>query len=290
MVVTQLLGGLGNQLFQYAVGRALASKHGTVLGLDASRLRESRLRRYVLRHFNIRAQELSEDELRALGLNRAANGRFSRVMRRLFCRPRLRTVREESFHFDPEVLDAPPHCYLEGYWQSPKYFAAIEAELRNDLEVRDPILGLNGELALRIAESTSVSLHVRRGDYASNPITREFHGLCDTDYYRRAQERLVDLVGPVTFYVFSDDPGWVRENLRFVGKAEIVDHNGPDRDYEDLRLMTLCRHHIIANSTFSWWGAWLSPYADKKVVAPRNWFKGAPQSADDLLPSDWLRV
>ena len=87
-----------------------------------------------------------------------------------------------------------------------------------------------------------------------------------------------------------DDPAWARENLRFICKAEIVDHNGPEQDYEDLRLMSLCRHHIIANSTFSWWGAWLSQSPDKKVIAPRNWFKGAQQSADDLLPPEWLRL
>jgi hypothetical protein len=289
MVVSQLLGGLGNQLFQYAVGRALAEKTNSDLHIDTSEFRTYTLRPYKLGHFNIRAHELGLDDRKSLRLPYAGEPLLSRSIRKMLG-SRLRVIRERSFEFDPLILQSSGDSYLQGYWQSPKYFAEIEGQIRVELTIRSPMSTSNHAIAQRISEALSASVHVRRGDYASNPVTRDYHGLCDADYYRRAQERLVDLVGPVTFYVFSDDPAWVRENLRFICKAEIVDHNGPDRDYEDLRLMSLCRHHIIANSTFSWWGAWLSPHADKKVVAPKNWFKGAPQSADDLVPSDWLRL
>lgn len=289
MIVVQLLGGLGNQLFQYAIGRALADRRAVTLKLDSSAFHDYRLRPFKLGYFQINASEVTSDELESLRLPRPNEGLTARLKRRLLG-TRMPVIRERLFGFDPAVLEAPAECYLTGYWQSPKYFAGAEAAVRKEFVVRSALTGRNKDVAQEIAQSLSVSVHVRRGDYASNPVTREYHGLCDAGYYDRAQQRLVDLLGPVTFYVFSDDPAWVRENLRFVCEARIVDHNGPQQDYEDLRLMSLCRHHIIANSTFSWWGAWLSQSPDKKIIAPRSWFKGAQQSADDLLPPEWLRL
>jgi hypothetical protein len=187
-------------------------------------------------------------------------------------------------------LEAPASCYLKGYWQSPKYFASVESYIRQDIVVKEPLAGVNFEIAERIVDSQSVSLHVRRGDYATNPVTQNYHGTCGPEYYESAQRALLEQLGSIELFVFSDDPDWVEHNLRFLAPATMMQHNGPSRDYEDLRLLSLCRHHIIANSTFSWWGAWLCANPTKSVIAPKNWFRGAGLSANDLLPNSWIRI
>ena len=131
---------------------------------------------------------------------------------------------------------------------------------------------------------------MRRGDYVTNPTTHRYHGACGPDYYEAAQRLLLQTLGNAQLFVFSDDPAWVEANMRFVLPATILKHNSPEQDYEDLRLMALCRHHIIANSTFSWWGAWLSQSLEKIVVAPKNWFKEAGHTTEDLLPREWRTI
>lgn len=290
MIITQLLGGLGNQLFQYAIGRALAVRHGTELRLDTTAFDGYPLRTYALDHLFIEGTLLSDAERRAMGIRRAATSRLGRLAERLFGAATIPVVRERRFEFDPEVLDAPETCYLQGYWQSPRYFAGVEAQIRRELSVRDPLAGQNLEVAGRIAACPAVSVHVRRGDYAANPVTNRYHGTCGPEYYAAAEALLQGEVGDLRLFVFSDDPDWAVENLRFRSPVTVLRHNGPERDYEDLRLMTLCRHHIIANSTFSWWGAWLCPHPGKIVVAPKIWFKQANHGTADLIPQEWRRI
>ena len=295
MIVTRLLGGLGNQMFQYAVGRALAARHNVPLSLDIQPFEGYRLRPYALDHFKIEASVLSAEERHELGLNRGSRGRLGRLINRglinkVLRLPSLPVVREKGFEFDSAIFDAPASCVLAGYWQSPKYFAAIEPQIRSEFTIKDKLDGRNQELARQISESMAVSLHVRRGDYVENALTNRYHGTCSPEYYRSAEQLLRDRIGNIRLFVFSDDPDWAEAKLRFVSPVTIVRHNGPDRDYEDLRLMTLCSHHIIANSTFSWWGAWLCPNPDKVVIAPRNWFKEANNRTDDLIPEDWIKI
>jgi hypothetical protein len=289
MVVTQLLGGLGNQLFQYAVGRALAHANGVRLKLDVSAFGTYRLRPYALKPFKIEADVLTPAEARALGVGRPA-GAARTVWHRLTGRPRIPVVAEASFEFDPAVLHARPPCYLKGYWQSPRYFQHMAELIRSELAVAGPLSDRNRALTEQIRSTVAVSVHVRRGDYVSDSQTNRYHGSCEPDYYREAERLLRARVGDMQLYVFSDDPQWARDNLSFSSPAVIVSHNGPERPEEDLRLMTLCRHHIIANSTFSWWGAWLCPQADKLVVAPKQWFRAAAHRTGDLLPSDWITL
>jgi hypothetical protein len=289
MIVTQLLGGLGNQLFQYAAGRALAERHGTALKLDTGRIGKHRLRGYALRPFAIKAQELTATESLRLGVGHEPRTRLGRLLQR-FRRPSIPVVVERGFPFDPSVLESPAHCYLQGYWQSPKYFVSIEEQIRSELHVQDPPAGLNLELGRRIAEGLAVSVHVRRGDYASSPSTNLYHGTCNPEYYFAAEAHLRSRLGELALYVFSDDPDWAQANLRFQSATVLVRHNGPERDYEDLRLMSLCKHHIIANSTFSWWGAWLCGNPGKIVIAPQNWFREPALSTRDLIPDSWIRM
>ena len=290
MVITQLLGGLGNQLFQYSLGRCLAQKNRTSLKLDTSAFVDYPSRAYALEHFAVQADVLTNEQLREMGIVGPGKNRFDRVFTRIFGKPRIPVVKERAFEFDPEVLTTRAPCYLKGYWQSQKYFQPIEELIRSELRVKDPLSGENQKMADQIASSVAVSLHVRRGDYVTDAVTSRYHGTCSPQYYRAAEELMRDRLGPLTLYVFSDDPAWAEDNLRFPSQAVFAKHNGMARDYEDFRLLTMCQHHIIANSSFSWWGAWLSQNPNKLVIAPKNWFRDARHRTDDLIPPEWIRI
>jgi hypothetical protein len=276
-------------LFQYAMGRALATRRGTSLKFDTSKFEEYPLRSFALDHFAIEATPVTPAERRKLGLPDEPATRMRRLARRLFSSSTMPVIRERGFGFDPAALEAPAHCYLQGYWQSPKYFAAVEDTIRREFGFRDALSEKSSDVAKQIAQSFAVSVHVRRGDYAWNPQTRQYHGTCSPQYYAAAEARLRERLGDPTLFVFSDDPDWAEHNLDFRSRTVIVRHNSAARDYEDLHLMTLCRHHIIANSTFGWWGAWLCRHGAKVVIAPRNWFREAI-AAEDLIPADWIRL
>lgn len=201
-----------------------------------------------------------------------------------------RWVDEQSIRFDKNVLKCPREVYLCGYWQTEKYFVEIAPILREDLTVKQPLGGSNLGMMEKIKACTAVSLHVRRGDYVADPPTASTHGILPLEYYQAAIGLIRERISAPTFFVFSDEIPWVRENLR-VDDAEVVyvDHNSTDTDYEDLRLMSHCQHHIIANSSFSWWGAWLSSYENKIVIAPRKWY-AIDLDTRDLVPESWIRL
>ncbi|MFO0453459.1 MAG: alpha-1,2-fucosyltransferase [Pseudomonadota bacterium] len=289
MIIARLLGGLGNQLFQYAAARAVALRHGQELRFDISGFASLPGRSYRLDHFRIDGRPIEGKELRALGVE-GLHFPWGRLKRKLGLRPAIPVITEPHFHFDPRLEQAPAHCYLSGYWQSPRYFADIEPQIRQEFQVRDPLSENTRALAERIAASESVAIHVRRGDYISNPTAASVHGICGSEYYAAAERLLLESRPGAQAFVFSDEPAWAASNLRLSMPAAFVDHNPPDRDYEDLHLMAQCKHHIIANSTFSWWGAWLATNPHKFVVAPRGWFKGVDHRVDDLIPREWQRA
>jgi hypothetical protein len=195
---------------------------------------------------------------------------------------------ERQFHFDPAVLRPRRHAFLAGYWQSERYFDAIADRLRGELTPRQPPDPVNAALLAEIEAAEAVSVHVRRGDYVDHP---DIHPLMPVEYYRAAVDAVRARTRDPRFFIFSDEPDRAGALLSWLSPATVVSHNGAERDSEDLRLMRHCRHHIIANSTFSWWGAWLCPHADKVVIAPRRWFADAfPHSTADLLPPRWLRI
>lgn len=285
MIVTRLSGGLGNQMFQYAAGRRLALARGTELVLDPSPLAGPQVRTprvYELDPYPIRARLAKPEDLQRCGRSLAA-----RIARRL---SRPGAAVERHFHFDPEVLDLPDGSCLQGHWQSERYFADRAEAVRSELTLARPPDEVNRRLLERIDACNAVSLHVRRGDYASDPAVHAMHGVCSLDYYRSAvaclSERLEDLV----WFLFSDDPEWTRTHLDLGGRSVVVDHSGPEGAAEDLRLMSRCRHHVIANSTFSWWGAWLDPRPDKIVIAPRRWFRDDRRQTRDVVPDGWVRL
>jgi hypothetical protein len=291
MIIVKLSGGLGNQLFQYAVGRHLAHLHGTTLKFDVSGFQDGGKRQYALGHFRMTAEFASQEEVHALTEYRP--GAVKRVVDRFLPRSSRRAgthvCEGKSFRFNPRILTLPDNLYMDGYWQNEKYFRDVPDIIRQEVAVKDPLAGRNRDLAEVIASVNSVSLHIRRGDYVSDPKTRQSHGNCSLDYYMHCVQELAGAVDQPHYFVFSDEPQWACANLELDAPVTIVDHNSTIQAYEDLRLMRHCRHHIIANSSFSWWGAWLNPRPDKTVYAPKKWFAHDKWDFQDVVPSGWLR-
>lgn len=292
MIITQIIGGLGNQMFQYAAGRALSLRSGAELVLDISGFENYELhqgfelQRVFAGPFGI----ASSADVRGVlgwqsspGIRRIVSHRpFSMFLNTHF-------IVEPYFQYWPGINSLDRDCYLSGYWQSERYFADFAAQIRADFAFRQPLEGQNAELARQMVEVDAVSLHVRRGDYANNPKTTAMHGLCSLDYYRAAIRHVAERVQQPHFFVFSDDIEWVRSNLNVGFPCSYVQHNRGADSYNDMRLMSLCRHHIIANSSFSWWGAWLNPSTEKIVIAPSKWF-AKQVNVTDLLPAGWAAL
>jgi hypothetical protein len=288
MVITRLDGGLGNQLFQYAAARRLAQARSAILKLDISALLDSN-RPYALKHFNlVQAIATPADVGRFLGTSPPALRR--RVIDRFLPYARRRGLRERHCHFDPAILDAGGDVYLNGFWQSERYFADIADLLRRELTLQAPSDAENAALAERIGAVTAVSVHVRRGDYVAAPAATAVHGALPLTYYRAAAARVNATIPAARFFVFSDDAEWVQPHLRLGSPTTFVSHNGPESGHEDLRLMSLCRHHIIANSSFGWWGAWLGEHAGQLVITPHRWFVDVTKDTRDLIPARWLQI
>lgn len=280
-ITVRLFGGAGNQLFQYAAGRALADHLGCALALDNRYVADSSTRADCFRHF--------------------ANARFTRdialppaksdsALRYALWRKFGRTPRfhrEAGLGFDPAFFELPCGSYLHGYWQSERYFGD-HARLRAELAMTTPLDAANAAMAARIASADMpVSFHVRRGDYTAG----DSYAACPPDYYRRAANTLATATGaPLTCFVFSNDPSWARDNLNLGHETIIVDHNDETTGHFDMSLMAACAHNVIANSTFSWWGAWLNPYPGKTVIAPKAWFAKDKLHNPDLCPPGWLRL
>ncbi len=295
MIVVRLIGGLGNQMFQYAAGRSLAHRNASLLKLDVSAFETYTLHRYGLHCFHVQEQLASREEVaRFFPSPRGLGGSLRAGIRRLLdgapAGPEPVLVRERSFAFDPSVLATRGDVALDGYWQSARYFEDVAPVLRAELSFRYPPSEENAALADVIAGTTSVSVHVRRGDYVSDAATSAVHGTCSPAYYRAAIAHVAERVGNLHLFVFSDDPGWVRREFEAPFPMTVVDVNGPDTNWEDLRLMSLCRHNVVANSSFSWWGAWLNRNREKIVVAPRRWYRDATRDVADLVPDAWTRV
>lgn len=287
MVIVRLMGGLGNQLFQYAAGRALAHRHGVALKLDLASFAASTLRRYALDAFNITAGIATAEEVARLYPHTLA-GRVRRRLELLLPTHRRRYYREPRGRRNTGPVRLGPDVYLHGYWQSEKQFESIAPLLRKELTLRDGQGFERQPLVQAVDGGDSVSLHVRRGDYVSAPRTAAVHGTCSLAYYRAALAAIETRLPRPRLFVFSDEPGWARAELDLGHPTTHVSGGGLS-DAEELLLMSRCRHHVIANSSFSWWGAWLDARPDAIVVAPRRWFADPSRPTRDLLPPAWLQ-
>ncbi len=294
MIVVRLAGGLGNQMFQYAAGRRLAQHHKVELKLDLSELENCPAgctpRTFQLNTLNISAGIASPEEIAStFCLQETLWGLAWSKLRQVVGFPRATMVTERHFHFDPRVLSAPRQSYLVGYWQSEKYFDEVSDALRREFTCREPLSGENRRVAEAIGACNSVSVHVRRGDYVTNPASSETHGVCGMDYYHPCVEELCRTVPEPHLFLFSDEPEWVEAHFATGLPTTVVGHNGPELAHEDLRLMSLCRHNIIANSSFSWWGAWLNQNHGKIVFAPKKWLRDERHDTSDVVPAAWRK-
>lgn len=291
MIAVRLMGGLGNQLFQYAFGRQAADRLGVPLALDLRWFDHfdpvTTPRAYELGRYPIRAAIAPPKSLPAYPprfLSRLAQPLLDRLT------GRMRAYERHQPGFHPDSAVPRDNTLYIGYWQSEKYFPDVADQLRVEFAPRTPPDAPNAEYADAIRGCEAVSVHVRRGDYASTPHVNTVHGLAPLDYYREAIRRIRGAVSAARFFVFSDDLAWCRENLPLGPSAVFVQGNDGDRAFEDLRLMSLCRHHVVANSSFSWWGAWLNPNPDKVVIAPRRWFADPSIDTTDLVPPSWIQL
>jgi hypothetical protein len=292
MIIVQLIGGLGNQLFQYSMARRIAYKNNATLKLDISSFDSYKLREYKLSHFNINAELAQFDEVGQIRRmkRKNAHSRFYNFLDNFKPYYKRSVIREQFFHFDPNILKVSNNVYLEGYWQSEKYFRDIEDIVRRELTFRNEPDIINKKMVREIMNKEAISIHIRRGDYISDPLINQIYGDCPMVYYNLAIKKISKAIEKPHFFVFSDDPLWARNNLKIDYPLTLVSHNHADKDYEDLRLMSLCQHHIIANSSFSWWAAWLCANKEKIVIAPKKWFNSAEHDTRDLIPNTWLRV
>ena len=294
MIIAQLKGGLGNQMFQYAAGLSLATHRNVDLLLDVS-LYENQGGEVTPRRFGLNCFAGSHKFASKLKIFLysshspvARGGRL--IMDKISGSPPI-YYKEKSFSFDQDMLGLPANVYLDGYWQSERYFLPEEKLIRSAFRFINPPSGENIRIAKEISSKNSISVHFRRGDYASCKKTSSFHGIPGLeDYYYKAINHLSKLVEAPRLYIFSDEPDWIESNFHISIPYEIIRHNGTNQGYEDLRLMSLCPNHIIANSSFSWWGAWLSDCQDKQVIAPKNWFMDNSIDTRDLIPSSWRRL
>ena len=285
-VIVGLMGGLGNQLFQYAAARALSVKLNSHLVIDLSWFLGDYGRKYCLDGFNLPVLYSNRCEIPLFGF-----GRFVRRLLKELLRKRLgASIYEEPFfHYDDNFRDIKDSVYLKGYFQSPKYFSGFEDQLRADLKFPSDYPEKLKPILKRVNESDAIAIHIRRGDYlaSKNNIDR-YHSQSNQYYFEAVSLLSKSLKNPYCF-IFSDDHSWVKANLSFDIPCEIVDINSMDEPFWDLMLMSRCKHFVIANSSFSWWAAWLSDNSEKMVIAPKKWFK-SDESIDDLLPIDWVRL
>ena len=285
-VVVGLSGGLGNQMFQYAAGRSLAHRLGAPLVLELSWFSGQKDRQFSLSQFSIKALPHTPYQW----LPRGGRALISRLSRRYL--PRIMGVpvwREPHFHYSTEFSKLSVPVFLEGYWQSEFYFSNMRSQLIAEFALRTPLPPICAILLKEIEGCDAICIHVRRGDYLSNPVAAEVHGTCSVDYYLEGVSELCHGLARPHCFVFSDDPSWVRASLEFNCPMTVVDVNGPMNVHYDLVLMAACRHFVIANSSLSWWAAWLGKCAQKKVIAPKRWFLTLDKDTRDLLPVSWQR-
>lgn len=288
MNIVQIQSGLGNQMFQYAFYLAL-KHHRPETKIDSSifRYRPSHNGYELERVFDIhpehataaerdRMADVSKDWFsvlrRAIGWHRHTSGQLVREP-------------DPAKGWCAQLLQA-ENSYLQGYWQSEKYFAEVKEQVRDAFRFRMPLPPEDESLAQAMKVANSVSIHVRRGDYLKER-RKEDYDVCSDVYYRRAIAYMQEKVPNAVFYVFSDEPEGLHKELFPKGTIFVSGHSG-EKAYIDLQLMSRCRHHIIANSSFSWWGAWLGQQEETITVAPKIWFRH--RQRPDIVPTNWIAI
>jgi len=293
MIIIRLIGGIGNQMFQYALGRRLTLDRGVPLKLDLRAYDHQELRKFELDKFNVDFQIASDEDIyktRFFSQNRVFR-KFMAIWQKQLPYYKQRTVKEKKFSaYDDNIINVPSTCYISGFWQSKKYFAAINNKLTKEFTLKGLPSSISTNWISKIKSNTSISIHVRRGDYVNNKDKNNLHNALSLDYYYSAVNFCLKRIPSCRFFIFSDDIDWCSRSFTFINEPEFVYVDRKNRDVEELVLMSLCNHHIIANSSYSWWGAWLNPSTTKMVISPEKWFINSTMEILDLIPDTWLRM
>lgn len=286
MIIVNLKGGLGNQMFQYALGRNLAKKNNDQLKLYTGGLTRANevgdiYRPFSLEKFNIQKDISSKEETRKL---KYPYGILSKLWRFIS----LQVLKINKTIWNPKVMDKTGDIFLDGYWQSPRYFSEIRPTLLKEFSLKNPLSTSGQKYLSDIQNTESVAVHIRRGDYANNPqVLREF-GVCSPNYYEKAVAKIQEAHANAQFFIFSDDIDWVKNNLKISASVTYVEDPSLS-DADELYLMSQAKHNIIANSSFSWWSAWLNDNDQKIVVAPDPWFEKTIYDKN-LIPASWIKI
>lgn len=287
MIVVRIEGGLGNQLFQYAFGTQLAAQHETELVLDLSSYAHKPAHGYLLDSLSIGARELRHDERDRIP-GRYRNGKRSILQVLSLGGNEFRRLRERPFGFSEKYMKAPNNSYLVGYWQSERFFRDATCNVRTQFQPSVPLSFETLKIRDRMLNSSSIAIHVRRGDYiTTQPMAARN---LSVNYYKECIASQLEWRPESEVYVFSNDIAWCRQNLDLPCPVHFVEHTNTVTAYEDLWLMTAAECMVIANSTFSWWGAYLSERPNRSVYAPRSWFHSNTMDDQFLSCQDWILV
>ncbi|MGN6475680.1 MAG: alpha-1,2-fucosyltransferase [Flavipsychrobacter sp.] len=289
MIVSKIQGGLGNQMFQYAIGKAYSEKLNTELFLDLSFYNQPFGKDVTPRKFELGLFNLSYQVANSYQLELFQNTSYWYRIKRKLGLPVPIYFREGN---DKTILKNKKDIYLDGYWQSELFFKDLSKIIKEGFVFKQSLNEQSEVVAASIISTkTPVAIHLRRGDYVSLSSASVHHGVCDMEYYRSGIRYLNTNVDEPYYFVFSDDVEWAKSNfLPLFSNMEIVQGNHGDDSWQDMHLMSLCKHNIIANSSFSWWAAWLNANPNKIVVAPGKWF-ATPELNNDIrqrIPTDWL--
>lgn len=276
MITVQLSGGLGNQMFQYALGRRLSIEHSAPLLLDLSKLKHDKQRTYRLHVYHLETHKIIEK-----------NSIVTKTINRLFPKKNC-TYKEPHFHFDENVFKQKTGTF-DGYWQSERYFQEIRQVLLEDFTLKAPLRPRVQQWDDLITNCESVAIHIRRGDYTVLK-NKAIHGLVSITWYMRSLQYMQAHLKQPIFFFFSDDMNWVQENFPSLPDSFYFDASRRGFEQEELYLMSRCKHQIIANSTFGWWASWLNRHEKKMVIAPNKWFADSHLNTQDLIPASWIKV
>jgi hypothetical protein len=275
MIIIRVKGGLGNQMFQYAIAKAFSLETKRPFKLDISIFESYKLHDFGLHHFNIQSNFYLPES------------KWKRKLKKIFNKVVFYNEDHHAFNFNPNLIQTKSDIlFLEGYYQTQKYFLKYEKEIRADFEIVSPLKQQTIETVAYMQSVNSVSIHFRRGDYIGNPV----HETDNSKYYKEAIQLVERKVEDPVYFLFSDDIPWVKENFTSNFETHFVDFNDASTNFEDLKLMSSCKHNIIANSSFSWWGAWLNSHLNKIVIAPKVWFNTEKVNTSDLIPENWIKL
>lgn len=285
MIITKLQGGLGNQMFQYAAGLALAHKLGTILKLDIQHYENDPLRQYCLHGFALSSGIASAEEIKRL----KDDSLFSNIAEKIFGKKKNVFIEPDHHFFYPQLFDLADDAYIDGYWQREEYFKNISNIIKKEFTLKNPFPDAAKELIDSICSTNSISVAIRRGDYIT-PKYRKIFYECSPEYYSKAITLISKRVSNPHFFVTTDDIEYAK-TLSFPKNTFYIEPAIQKlENFQEIAIMSMCKHNIIANSSFSWWGAWLNQNPDKIIIAPKQWFVGQYENVIDMIPETWIKL